>query len=116
MSRSGCAPGQLPYVTVLDAVAAQVEPLGCLAPSGSGGTGTAMVDVRSEPPPPGRQGQRGQQQQQQQRRRQQQQQGQQGQRGGRSCWNVDGEILRSPAVCVEAHHGLLQVFSRGVEQ
>ena len=27
MSRSGCAPGQLPYVTVVDAVAAAVEPL-----------------------------------------------------------------------------------------
>lgn len=35
MSQRGCAPGQLPYVTVLDAVAVEVTPLG----GGSSGGG-----------------------------------------------------------------------------
>ncbi len=66
MSRRGCAPGQLPYVQVLDAVAAAVEPL-----EGS----------------------------------------------PRSCWNLDGEIVRRGDGCVaaEVHQGLLRVFARGVE-
>lgn len=39
MSRHGCAPGALKYVTVLDAVAVQVEPLGAAGQPASGGSG-----------------------------------------------------------------------------
>ena len=77
MSRNGCAPGQLPYVTVLDAVAVQVEPLG--------GQDSSLGGRGSQP---------------------------------ESVWNLDGELLRGCGVRIaaEVHHGLLQVFSRGVEQ
>lgn len=68
MSRSGCAPGALPYVQVLDAVAVQVEPL-------DGGPGSCQ-----------------------------------------SCWNLDGELLAGPGIAAEVHHGLLRVFSRGIER
>lgn len=39
MSRHGCAPGQLPHVTVLDAVAVEVTPLGG---SSGGGVGVGL--------------------------------------------------------------------------
>lgn len=39
MSRHGCAPGALKYVTVLDAVAVQVEPVGAAGQPASGGNG-----------------------------------------------------------------------------
>ena len=77
MACNGCAPGQLPYVTVLDAVAVQVEPLGG-GDSSLGGRGSQAESV----------------------------------------WNLDGELLRGGGVRIaaEVHHGLLRVFSRGVEQ
>ncbi|KAL4458315.1 hypothetical protein ABPG75_013180 [Micractinium tetrahymenae] len=40
MSRRGCSPGQLPYVTVLDAVAVEVTPLGSSSSGGDGGGGS----------------------------------------------------------------------------
>lgn len=44
MSRLGCAPGQLPYVTVLDAVAVEVTPLG----GGAGGLPTSCWNLDGE--------------------------------------------------------------------
>lgn len=101
MSRDGLAPGQLPYVTVLDAVAVQVEPLG-----GGGGV-VPLLEVQVEQPP-------GQRQQQQLGHPQPGRQ----RCSRQSCWNLDGELVQGPdmRIAAECHQGLLRVFSRGVEQ
>jgi ceramide kinase len=36
-------------------------------------------------------------------------------RGAESCWNVDGELLPDNRVTARVHHGLVEVFARGVE-
>ncbi len=48
MSRHGCAPGQLPHVTVLDAVAVEVMPLGGSSSSGGGGVPTSCWNLDGE--------------------------------------------------------------------
>ncbi|CAL8471765.1 g11307 [Coccomyxa elongata] len=36
-------------------------------------------------------------------------------RGPESCWNVDGELLPDNHIAARVHHGLLDVFARGIE-
>lgn len=35
--------------------------------------------------------------------------------GLESCWNIDGELLPDNRVTARVHHGLTDVFARGIE-